>query len=573
VFASCNLNSTTRDRRGLSPCFQRHQIRSRSNLDGSDISWFPAVGIADRTTPAGWNYYEGSITAPSNAAYVLFYAEIHGAGDPDTSLTTAYFDSAVFSASASLWNQTYTYDQYDNLTKNGNPGTSWIPGYNSINQMIGSSYDADGRLLYDTVNSYSWDAYGKMLGARVGVTTPNCGSGGSYCATYDAAGRIVETSNGGTYKEILYGPTGRLALMTGQSVSEADIPLPGGLTLKATGTGGTGSRTILHNDWLGTNRLATSLGNRTWTWDTAYTPYGETYDTFGTPKQDFTGDFQDIFSGLFDTPNRELATSASRWLSPDPARAGWNQYAYATNPNSMIDPSGLFVCSSRGNGCMTPPSVPEGWGWDLNWNAVNDGFYGGGGDQNIIMGHDIFDAIAKTAGTYFYTNTYGQMSFGFSADLWSFTHNIIDSEAAGTNKVATFNDIPIGTLHTSVRLSADGWTFYVRDYGAFSDTSGIVADIVSLAELAAGDEKLRGAIRNNIPAPLAAYGLNLSDPQFRAFYAGMESLAAELYPLVTGSSWTFTPFPEISAPNVVMPPSPPPNIPPPSPQIPPPPSI
>jgi RHS repeat-associated protein len=308
---------------------------------GNHISWFPAVGIADRTTPAGWNYYAGSITAPSNAAYVLFYAEIHGAGDPDTSLTTAYFDSAVFSASASLWNQTYTYDQYDNLTKNGNPGTSWTPGYNSINQMIGSSYDADGRLLYDTVNSYSWDAYGKMLGARVGATTPNCGSGGSYCATYDAAGRIVETSNGGTYKEILYGPTGRLALMTGQSVSEADIPLPGGLTLKATGTGGTGSRTILHNDWLGTNRLATSLGNRTWTWDTAYTPYGETYDTFGTPKQDFTGDFQDIFAGLFDTPNRELATNGSRWLSPDPAGASWNAYAYPTDPNRQTDPTGL----------------------------------------------------------------------------------------------------------------------------------------------------------------------------------------------------------------------------------------
>jgi hypothetical protein len=30
-----------------------------------------------------------------------------------------------------------------------------------------------------------------------------------------------------------------------------------------------------------------------------------------------------------------------RWLSPDPAEAGWNAYAYATNPNSFVDPSGL----------------------------------------------------------------------------------------------------------------------------------------------------------------------------------------------------------------------------------------
>ena len=30
-----------------------------------------------------------------------------------------------------------------------------------------------------------------------------------------------------------------------------------------------------------------------------------------------------------------------RWLSPDPAGAGWNLYAYSTNPNSSVDPSGL----------------------------------------------------------------------------------------------------------------------------------------------------------------------------------------------------------------------------------------
>jgi len=55
----------------------------------------------------------------------------------------------------------------------------------------------------------------------------------------------------------------------------------------------------------------------------------------------FTGDTQDILTGIFDTPNRELNASQGRWLSPDPAGAGWNQYAYPTNPNSFVDPSGL----------------------------------------------------------------------------------------------------------------------------------------------------------------------------------------------------------------------------------------
>lgn len=30
-----------------------------------------------------------------------------------------------------------------------------------------------------------------------------------------------------------------------------------------------------------------------------------------------------------------------RWLSPDPAGTGWNQYSYATNPLISVDPSGL----------------------------------------------------------------------------------------------------------------------------------------------------------------------------------------------------------------------------------------
>jgi RHS repeat-associated protein len=247
----------------------------------------------------------------------------------------------IVDCGSSPWRQVFSYDQYDNLTKTGNPGTSWITTYNPTNNQMTGSYDANGRVTYDTVNTYTWDAYGKMLGVKAGSTPAVCGTSG-FCATYDAMGRIVETSTASTYKEILYGPTGRLAQMSGQSTSEVDLPLPGGLMFKTTGTGGS-NRFVVHNDWLGSARLATSLGARTWNWDTAYTPYGETYDTFGTPKQDFTGDFQDIFAGLFDTPNRELATNASRWLSPDPAGASWNAYAYVTNPNSETDPTGLYA--------------------------------------------------------------------------------------------------------------------------------------------------------------------------------------------------------------------------------------
>ena len=56
-----------------------------------------------------------------------------------------------------------------------------------------------------------------------------------------------------------------------------------------------------------------------------------------------------------DTPNRELSV-VGRWLSPDPAASGWNQYAYATNPNSFADPSGL--CPNGQKSCGGPQGPP-----------------------------------------------------------------------------------------------------------------------------------------------------------------------------------------------------------------------
>jgi RHS repeat-associated protein len=97
-------------------------------------------------------------------------------------------------------------------------------------------------------------------------------------------------------------------------------------------------------------RLGHNISAESVTFDQALTPYGEIYATSGTAsygENNFTGDVQAIVSGtsgLWDTPNRELGTVPARWLSPDPAQSGWNPYAYATNPNSMINPSGLATC-------------------------------------------------------------------------------------------------------------------------------------------------------------------------------------------------------------------------------------
>jgi RHS repeat-associated protein len=264
-----------------------------------------------------------------------------------------------------IWNQSYAYDQYDNFSKSGS--TNWNPGYNSTitcptgticNHITGANYDGAGRVTYDLNSSYSWDSYGKMASANAGASVGSCGSGGVTCVTYDAFGRPAEKQVAGTFTEFLYSPLGLTGVMNGQTVTYFRLPLPGGASLNGNAAN---ANQIQHYDWLGSARLVTSLAGSV-TLDAAYTPYGEKYAQFGSSLlQNFTGDFQDLYAGLFDTPNREFDQAAgSRWLSPDPAHASWNAYSYPTNPNSATDPSGLEprqagtigATPSKGAGCL-----------------------------------------------------------------------------------------------------------------------------------------------------------------------------------------------------------------------------
>lgn len=111
----------------------------------------------------------------------------------------------------------------------------------------------------------------------------------------------------------------------------------------------------LHEDWLGNVRVTSNLQSHAITYDVAYSPYGELYDGFGSAGSQYTqfaGINGNFWSGVtWGASNRELSDYAGRWLSPDPAMSGWNQYAYPTNPNSMTDPSGLFGINGPGGGC------------------------------------------------------------------------------------------------------------------------------------------------------------------------------------------------------------------------------
>lgn len=278
-----------------------------------------------------------------------------------TSTTAGYDDLGrlVSANCGSVWSQTFSYDPFGNITKSGT--SAWMPGYNqSTNHYAlgGTTYDADGNLLTDTFHSYTWNVYGRP--ASIDSTT----------LTYDAFDQMVEKNASGTYSEIEYSPIGKVAVMNGRTQLQAYVPLPGGEILSP------GPDTFWHVDWLGSVRLASSASQRTITFDRAFAPFGETYNTVigGTSNPEFASLTQDTVSGEYDAEYRQYHPGQSRWISPDPAGLdavdatnpqSWNRYSYVVNnPLALTDPSGLDPCNGGGS---------DPWAADLGAGGTYNG--------------------------------------------------------------------------------------------------------------------------------------------------------------------------------------------------------
>ena len=175
--------------------------------------------------------------------------------------TYSYDDVARISGAncGSIWAQDFSYDLFGNLTASGS--SSWMPGYNSASNhytLAGTSYDADGNLLTDTFNTYSWNAEGKLISANgVGVTN-------------DELGRMVELGNTSGPVQFLYAPGGQqpVAETKGQNLVNAYVPLPGGGFAIY---GSSGLAQYNHADWLGSARVISTPG-RTVSTDMAMHP-------------------------------------------------------------------------------------------------------------------------------------------------------------------------------------------------------------------------------------------------------------------------------------------------------------
>jgi len=313
-----------------------------TGTDQSDYIYDPSTGrMTNWAFQVGSSSETGALTWNANGTLGKL-AIVDGFNSAGSQTCTFGHDDLVRLLSdncGSAWAQTFSYDQYDNLTKSGS--ITWNPGYNPVNNhySTGANYDNSGNLTYDTIHLYTWDQFNKLSS----IDSSACATNGE-CITYDALGRAVETSYEGAYTEIWYTQLGKAVYMQGSTPFYAYFPTPGGGTVEVNGNAATNY--YMHKDWLGNSRISSTVISHTVISDQAYAPFGEVYNKeatgAATPGQMFTGDVQNIISGIFDTPNRELNASQGRWLSPDPANSGWNQYGYVSgNPLSYIDPSGL----------------------------------------------------------------------------------------------------------------------------------------------------------------------------------------------------------------------------------------
>jgi RHS repeat-associated protein len=314
--------------------------------DNDTYTYYPDTMLMDTWSfEVGGVYETATITPnPINSIKSVAITDGFNAGGTQTcnfgsSGTMGYDDwnrllSNSCGTGGATWNQSDSYDINDNLTKASTGFVSWNPGYGSSTNhytCTGCTYDSNGNVTYDGTNAYTWNEFSKLKAVN-SAQTP----------IYDAFGRMVEIDNGSSYTEIWYTQLGKTAFMNGTSKRYVYWPGPGGGTMLDTG-----NILWLHKDWLGNARIVSNVTAATVTSDRAFAPYGEVYNIYGGTAQEFTmfggGSTQDMLSGMYDTPNRELQGSQQgRFLSPDPAGAGWNQYAYPTNPNSAIDPSGLL---------------------------------------------------------------------------------------------------------------------------------------------------------------------------------------------------------------------------------------
>ena len=328
---------------------------------------------------------------------------------------------------------TYGYDPNGNLTSRQTPSLTDLFGYDPLDRLTVDQYAtlSPGSIGYDPngnrtsrafegfSETYTYSANTNRLtnkGAQAiiqdaaGHTTND----GTYCYTYNNAGRLTQVDSGGTVlATYTYNAQGqRTRKVTPQGTTVYHYDTQGNLIEETTDTGQTTKDyvyadsipiaqidksttedvTYLHTDHLGTPRLGTDQ-NQTVVWYWRSLAFGS-IDPLDDPDGDgtattinlrFAGQYADAESGLFYNWNRYYDPRTGRYVTSDPVGlvAGTNTYAYVeNNPLQWIDPLGLF--------CI--PFFDETTGWSAYWR----------GNPSIQLARPLFSSGTGALGTCFF---------------------------------------------------------------------------------------------------------------------------------------------------------------------------
>jgi RHS repeat-associated protein len=249
------------------------------------------------------------------------------------------------------WGQSYTYDQWANLTGVGVTQCSagmLSATVNTKNQITsgGMTYDASGNVTSDGVRAYVWYADGRLASAA-----------GTTSYLYDADGnRIEKVTNGTLSKMYWYGGGSQALDESGGSGNITDEYIYFGSRRVAHILAATGVVDFYVQDSLGTSRTLVQNGQTSLCYDADFLPYGAENALTSTCAQNykFTGKERDSESGNDDFGARYFASTLGRFLAPDfesgaadvpNADLGspqtLNLYSYVgNNPLNLTDPDG-----------------------------------------------------------------------------------------------------------------------------------------------------------------------------------------------------------------------------------------
>jgi RHS repeat-associated protein len=311
------------------------------------------------------------------------------------------------------------YDRYGNMScvTNGStngPCPNWT--FNtSTNQITtsGFTYDAAGNMTADGVNTYQWDAEGRMASSVSNGTTTTY--------TYNALGQLMEVKVGGSATDFTYDILGNTAgvYIAPWFTQVFFMPVAGRNFVKFE----VGDTFFLHTNHLGSTGMMTDQAGAVQQ-DELYYPWGGRWAVTGTPWDErYAGMWQrdSGVTGLDFTPFRRYSSRLGRWASPDPLAGditnpqSLNRYAYVlNNPLSYVDPFGDDAITDD-NGCTwddvshtlkcpPPPPLPTGpspyaqgspGGGGLGAEGGGAGGGGGGGGAGGPSGGGKLD-VSKT---------------------------------------------------------------------------------------------------------------------------------------------------------------------------------